>query len=59
MIMTYKEAVEKFKDIEKPSLDEFIKFAKTNFVFLDVTFGAGFILQAIQIAEDLRKAQEK
>jgi len=41
------------------SLDEFIEHGKTKFVFLELVVGNGWALQAIEIAEQLKKASEK
>ena len=56
--MTYDEAVDVYKDIPRPSLEEFIEFGKTNFVFLGQIYGTGFVLQAIEIAEMLKEKNE-
>jgi hypothetical protein len=57
--MNYEEAVEHFKNEERPSIDAFINFAKGGFVLLEMMYGAGWVLQAIEIAEQLKKASEK
>jgi hypothetical protein len=57
--MNYEQAVEYFKDDKRPSIEEFINYAKKHFIFLQSIYGDAWVLQAIEIAEDLRKAQEK
>jgi len=59
MNMNYEEAVEHYKDTPRTSLDEFIEHGKTKFVFLEIILGSGWALQAIEIAEQLKKASEK
>jgi len=57
--MNYEEAVEHYKGIQRSSLDEFIKHGKNNFIFLELIAGIGWVLQAIEIAEQLKKVSEK
>jgi hypothetical protein len=57
--MNYEEAVNCFKDMPRPSLDEFIQHGKENFVFLEMIAGSGWMLQAIEFAEQLKKATEE
>ena len=57
--MTYDEALVFYKDIERPSLDAFINMAKTDFLFLSPMVGVGWVLHAVEIAEQLKKASEK
>ena len=45
-------------DIPRASVEEFIEFAKTNFVPLAYMFGNGFVLQAVEIAEELLYARK-
>jgi hypothetical protein len=57
--MTYEEAVEELKDVPRPSLEEFIKVGKNDFIYFEKLYGAGFILHAIEIAELLKERNEK
>ena len=57
--MNYEEAVEHYKGIQRSSLDEFIKHGKNNFIFLELIAGIGWVLQAIEIAEQLKKVSEE
>ena len=57
--MNYEEAKAFYSNIEKSSLDEFIHYGKENFIFLAVLFGGGWALQAIEFAEQLKKADTK
>lgn len=56
--MTYEEAVQEFKDVPRPSLEEFIKVGKKDFIYFEKLYGAGFILHAIEIAEMLKEKNE-
>jgi hypothetical protein len=57
--MNYDQAKVKYEQVEKPVLEDFIKHAKENFVFIQLAYGSGFALQAIEIAEELAKLKEK
>ena len=57
--MNYEQAVEYFKDDKRPPLEEFIEYAKKHFIFLQSMYGDAWVLQAIEIAEELRKAQNE
>jgi hypothetical protein len=57
--MNYKAALEYYKDVPRSSIEEFIEFGKTNFVFLQKMYGAGFVLQAIEIAELLKEKNDQ
>ena len=57
--MNYEQAVEYFKNDERPPIDEFIKYAKDRFVFLQSMYGDAWVLQAIEIAEELKALQNK
>jgi len=57
--MNYEKAVEHYKDMQRPHLDEFIEHGKKNFVFFGLITGSGWALQAIEFAEQLKKANEK
>ena len=37
----------------RPSVEDFIKHAKNNYVELALMFGGGFVVQAVEIAEEL------
>ena len=56
--MNYEEAVEHYKDTPRASLDEFIEHGKNGFIFLELVAGNGWILQAIEFAEQLKKTSE-
>ena len=58
MNMNYEEAINHYKDQPRPSLDEFIKHGKEHFVFLEMLGGSGWILQAIEIAEQLKEVNK-
>ena len=55
--MNYKQAVQYFKDYIRPSLEEFSDYAKKHFAFLQSLYGDMWVLQAIEIAEELRKVK--
>ena len=57
--MNYEQAKIEYEKIERPPLEDFIKHAKENFVFIQIAYGSGFTLQAIEIAEELAKLREK
>lgn len=56
--MNYEHAKELYLNTPRPSIDEFIRHAKEDFLFLGKIAGDGFILQAIEIAEKLKEMQE-
>jgi hypothetical protein len=49
----YERAKEHYKDVPRPTIQEFIDHAKEGFVEMSLLFGDGFVLQAIEIAEAL------
>jgi hypothetical protein len=49
----YEQAKEHYKDVPRPTVEEFINHAKEGFVGLALLFGEGFVLQAVEIAETL------
>ena len=53
MSEAFERAKERFKDVERPSVEAFIAFSKNNFVDLGLMFGDGYVLQAVEIAEEL------
>lgn len=50
---SYEQAKEFYRDTPRPSVEEFIDYAKEGFAEAALLFGAGFVLQAIEIAEAL------
>ena len=42
-------------DTPRASLKEFIDYAKSNYVYLALMFGGGFVVQAVEIAEQLQE----
>ena len=57
--MNYEHAKELYMNMDRPSLEEFIRHAKENFLFLGKLAGDGFVLQAIEIAEKLKEYDNK
>jgi len=57
--MTYEEAIQELKDVPRPSLEEFIKVGKEDFIYFEKLYGVGFILHAIEIAEMLKEKNEQ
>ena len=55
----YEQAKEDYKDFPRPSLKEFIAHAKNGYVELSFMYGGGFVLQAIEIAEELLDKQQR
>jgi hypothetical protein len=55
----YEQAKEDAKDIPRPTTQEFIEHAKNNFVQLGLLFGNGFVLHAVEIAEELLDARNR
>jgi hypothetical protein len=53
--MNYEEVVNALKDEERPSLYVFINAGKNDFYFFGSLYGCGWVLQAIEIAEELAK----
>lgn len=51
-------AKERLKDVERPSVEAFIAFSKNSFVDLSLLFGEGYVLQAVEIAEELLYKRE-
>jgi hypothetical protein len=49
----YEIAKEQTKNIPRPSTQEFIDFAKNNFTELGLIWGNGFVVHAVEIAEEL------
>ena len=49
----YERAKEQVKDLPRPTTEEFIAFAKNNFVELALLFGSGFVVRAVEVAEEL------
>ena len=56
--MKYETAVDFYKEVPRASLDEFIEHGITNFEFLELIYGAGWALQAIEIAKELKEKNE-
>ena len=52
-MISYEQAKEHFKDVPRPTVEEFIAHAKEGFVEMALIFGKGFVLQAVEIAEAL------
>jgi hypothetical protein len=50
---SYEQTKERYKDVPRPTVEEFINHAKEGFVGLALLFGEGFVLQAVEIAETL------
>jgi hypothetical protein len=55
---SYEQAKEKYKDVPRPTIQEFIDHAKEGFVEMSLLFGDGFVLQAIEIAEALLEERD-
>jgi len=55
----YEQAKEEHKDFPRPSVEDFIAHAKNNFVALAFVYGGGFVLQAVEIAEELLDKQQR
>lgn len=51
----YEAAKATLADTPRPSLEEFIAFAKDNFVELAYLHGQGFLVHAIELAEELQE----
>jgi len=49
----YETAKEQVKDLPRPTTQEFIDYAKNNFVELGLLFGSGFVVHAVELAEEL------
>lgn len=49
----YEIAKERHKDTPRPTTQEFIDYAKNNFVELGLMFGDGFVVHAVELAEEL------
>lgn len=55
----YEIAKERLKDTPRPSPQEFIDFAKNNFVELGLMLGDGFVISAVELAEELLDVQSR
>ena len=52
--MNYENAVERYKDYPRPFLDEFIEHVKSHWPIFGVVWGDGIMIQAVEIAEQLK-----
>ena len=59
MSEAYEQAKEHYKDTPRPTVKEFIAHSKNAFHNLGLLFGEGFVLQAIEIAEELLDKQQR
>jgi hypothetical protein len=55
MSEAYERAKEEYKDFPRPSIEEFIAHSKNAFNTLGLLFGEGFVIQAVEIAEQLQE----
>jgi uncharacterized membrane protein YjdF len=56
---SYEQAKEQYKDVPRPTVEEFIAHSKNAFNHLAFIFGEGFVLQAVEIAEQLLDKQQR
>lgn len=55
MNRSFEEAKVALVDTPRPSLKEFIDYGKNNFVLLALMLGEGFVVQAVEFAEQLKE----